>query len=151
MSPLPGLTRQWTVQAGSEECGREPLPPGLLLLLARLCGFMEGTAVVHVMETLAAAFPGRGGGSGGDEPPAFVAGEVARCAWPLYDFLLIVRTCVLSCAHAFFLGALGGPCGARSQLNILFGLQQAAGQFGAVTEPHGAAAAPARPGLHTAA
>lgn len=68
------------LQAGSEEFGREPLLPGLLLLLARLCGFMEGTAVVHVMETLAAAFPGRGGGSGGDEPPAFVAGEVARCA-----------------------------------------------------------------------
>ena len=68
------------VQAGGEEGGREPPPPGLLLLLARVCAFMEGTAVVHVMETLAAAFPGRGGGSGGDEPPAFVAGEIARCA-----------------------------------------------------------------------
>jgi hypothetical protein len=67
-------------QAGGEEGAREAPPPGLLLLLARLCGFMEGTAVEHVMETLAAAFPGRGGGSGGDQPPAFVAGEVARCA-----------------------------------------------------------------------
>jgi len=69
-------------QAGGEEGARELQPPGLLLLLARLCGFMEGTAVEHVMETLAAAFPGRGGGSGGDQPPAFVAGEVARCAPP---------------------------------------------------------------------
>lgn len=53
-------------------------PPGLLLLLAQLCSFMENTAVLHVMEIIAATFPGQGGGSGGDQPPAFVAGEVAR-------------------------------------------------------------------------
>ncbi|CAL8469580.1 g9121 [Coccomyxa elongata] len=51
---------------------------GLLLLLARVCSFMESTALVHVMETLAATFPGQGGGSGSGQPPAFVAGEVAR-------------------------------------------------------------------------
>ena len=39
---------------------------------------MENTAVLHVMEIIAATFPGQGGGSGGDQPPAFVAGEVAR-------------------------------------------------------------------------
>eukprot|EP00891_Asterochloris_glomerata_P001742 jgi/Astpho2/1742/Aster-04163 len=54
------------------------VPPGLLLLLARLCLFMETNAVLHVMEVIAATFPGQGGGSGGDQPPAFVAGEVAR-------------------------------------------------------------------------
>ena len=53
---------------------------GLLLLLARVCSFMESTALVHVMETLAATFPGQGGGSGSGQPPAFVAGEVARLA-----------------------------------------------------------------------
>lgn len=53
---------------------------GLLLLLARVCSFMENTALVHVMETLAATFPGQGGGSGSGQPPAFVAGEVARLA-----------------------------------------------------------------------
>ena len=41
---------------------------------------MENTAVLHVMEIIASTFPGQGGGSGSDQPPAFVAGEVARCA-----------------------------------------------------------------------
>ncbi len=50
----------------------------MLLLLARVCSFMESNALVHVMETLAATFPGQGGGSGSGQPPAFVAGEVAR-------------------------------------------------------------------------
>lgn len=53
---------------------------GVLLLLARVCSFMESNALVHVMETLAATFPGQGGGSGIGQPPAFVAGEVARLA-----------------------------------------------------------------------
>ena len=47
---------------------------------------MENTAVLHVMEIIAATFPGQGGGSGGDQPPAFVAGEVAR--WALRDCIL---------------------------------------------------------------
>ncbi|KAK9813244.1 hypothetical protein WJX72_011382 [[Myrmecia] bisecta] len=62
----------------SEPATREPPPPGLVLLLARLCAFMEMTAVLHVMEIIAVTFPGQGAGSGGDQPPAFVAGEVAR-------------------------------------------------------------------------
>ena len=53
-------------------------PPGVLLLLARVCTFLESEAVVQVMETLATTFPGQGGGSGSDQPPAFVAGKVAR-------------------------------------------------------------------------
>ncbi|KAL3158433.1 hypothetical protein ABBQ38_010667 [Trebouxia sp. C0009 RCD-2024] len=68
-------------QTGNQEVvpsGRTIPPPGLLLLLAQLCSFMENTAVLHVMEIIAATFPGQGGGSGGDQPPAFVAGEVAR-------------------------------------------------------------------------
>lgn len=57
-----------------------PRDPGLLLLLARVCSFMETNALAHVMESLAATFPGQGGSSGSGQPPAFVAGEVARWA-----------------------------------------------------------------------
>lgn len=56
----------------------EPPPTGLVLLLAKLCAFLESQGVVKVMEVLAAVFPGQGAGSGGEQPPAFVAGEVAR-------------------------------------------------------------------------
>ena len=52
--------------------------PGMMLLLARLCSYMESQLVVRVMETLAELFAGQGTASGGDQPPAFVAGEVAR-------------------------------------------------------------------------
>lgn len=65
-------------QAPEQEGSKAAAPAGLLLVLAKLCSFMEGTAVLHVMEIIAATFPGQGGGSGGEEPPAFVAGEVAR-------------------------------------------------------------------------
>ena len=50
----------------------------LLLLLARTCIFMHSTALPHVMETLAATFPGQGGSSGSGQPPAFVAGQVGK-------------------------------------------------------------------------
>ncbi len=60
----------------------EPPPTGLVLLLAKLCSFLENQGVVKVMEVLAAVFPGQGAGSGGEQPPAFVAGEVARQAHP---------------------------------------------------------------------
>lgn len=53
--------------------------PGMLLLLSRLTSFMEASTLVRIMETLAAVFPGQGASAGGDQPPAFVAGEVARC------------------------------------------------------------------------
>ncbi|KAK9817324.1 hypothetical protein WJX74_004288 [Apatococcus lobatus] len=56
----------------------EPPPTGLVLLLAKLCEFLESQGVAKVMEVLAAVFPGQGAGSGGEQPPAFVAGEVAR-------------------------------------------------------------------------
>ena len=56
--------------------------PGMLLLLARLSDFLEAHAVVQVLETLAAIFPGQGTAAGEDQPPAFVAGEVARQALP---------------------------------------------------------------------
>ena len=69
-----GLSKQGSQQS----TGRQAPPAGLLLLLSQLCSFMESTAVLRVMETIAATFPGQGGGSGGDQPPAFVAGEVAR-------------------------------------------------------------------------
>ena len=39
---------------------------------------MYNTAGLHVRYIFAASCPGLGGGSGGDQPPAFVAGEVAR-------------------------------------------------------------------------
>ncbi len=53
-------------------------PAVLLLLLARTCIFMHSTALPHVMETLAATFPGQGGSSGSGQPPAFVAGQVGK-------------------------------------------------------------------------
>jgi hypothetical protein len=56
----------------------EQVRPGLILLLAKVCVYMESTSVPYVMETIASVFSGRGGGRGSDQPPAFVAGEVAR-------------------------------------------------------------------------
>ncbi|GFR51169.1 hypothetical protein Agub_g13527, partial [Astrephomene gubernaculifera] len=64
--------------------GQELVKPGLVLVLAKLCKFLEQEMVPWVMETLAASFTSAagegpaGGGPGGDLPPAFVPGEVAR-------------------------------------------------------------------------
>ncbi|KAA6417142.1 MAG: hypothetical protein FRX49_12897 [Trebouxia sp. A1-2] len=78
-SQLPSPTKaKQTGQDAAKPSGRSTPPAGLLLLLAQLCSFMENTAVLHVMEIIAATFPGQGGSSGSDQPPAFVAGEVAR-------------------------------------------------------------------------
>ncbi|EIE21455.1 hypothetical protein COCSUDRAFT_66895 [Coccomyxa subellipsoidea C-169] len=76
----PSAGGAWDVFARPPSPEAEARPPeaGVLLLLARVCSFMESNALVHVMETLAATFPGQGGGSGSGQPPAFVAGEVAR-------------------------------------------------------------------------
>jgi hypothetical protein len=53
-------------------------PAALVLLLAKLCMFMEDSSVPYVMEVLAAGFQGRTGFRASDEPPPFVGGEVAR-------------------------------------------------------------------------
>lgn len=63
---------------GHAEAKPEERPAVLLLLLARTCIFMHSTALPHVMETLAATFPGQGGSSGSGQPPAFVAGQVGK-------------------------------------------------------------------------
>lgn len=55
---------------GGSETGAGPL----LLVLARLCVFLETNGVAHVMESLAADFAGGGAG----DCPAFNAGEVIR-------------------------------------------------------------------------
>ena len=52
--------------------------PALVLLLAHVSRGMQQQAVEAAMESLAKAFPGQGGGAGKDQPPAFVAGKVAR-------------------------------------------------------------------------
>ncbi|PNH08814.1 Vacuolar protein sorting-associated protein 51 [Tetrabaena socialis] len=62
---------------------QELVKPGLVLLLAKLCKFLEQVMVPWVMETVAASFASGGGGGGpgaggGDLPPSFVPGEVAR-------------------------------------------------------------------------
>ena len=49
-----------------------------MLLLAHVSRAMQQQAVEAGMESLAQAFPGQGGGAGKDQPPAFVAGKVAR-------------------------------------------------------------------------
>jgi hypothetical protein len=59
---------------------------------------MENTAVLHVMEVIAATFPGQGGSSGSDQPPAFVAGEVARYATHWASKL--ARELWLDCIHS---------------------------------------------------
>eukprot|EP00198_Chlamydomonas_reinhardtii_P005800 XP_001695136.1 predicted protein [Chlamydomonas reinhardtii] len=74
MGPPPGAA------AGGQEL---LVKPALVLLLAKLCKFLEQVMVPWVMETIAASFAssgGPGGGPGGsvDMPPAFVPGEVAR-------------------------------------------------------------------------
>ena len=57
-----------------------PPPPALVLLLARLCKALDATALPAAVEAAAAAFAGAGGGLGADQPPAFVAAQVSRCA-----------------------------------------------------------------------
>jgi hypothetical protein len=49
----------------------------LVLLLSKLCMVMESSTVPSVMEVLAVAFHASGFRAS-DEPPPFVAGEVAR-------------------------------------------------------------------------
>jgi hypothetical protein len=52
---------------------------GLLLLLAKLVQHLEGSCVPGVMESLGGSTWGRAGRAAlGDEPPVFMAGEVAR-------------------------------------------------------------------------
>ncbi len=51
-----------------------------MLLLARLCKALDATALPAAVEGAAAAFAGAGGGLGADQPPAFVAAQVSRCA-----------------------------------------------------------------------
>ncbi|KAI8471413.1 MAG: hypothetical protein J3K34DRAFT_520636 [Monoraphidium minutum] len=62
--------------SGGGTAGQEPPNSGLLLLLAKLCLFLESITVPAVMEELALNFPGQPGDP--DHPPPFVAGEVAR-------------------------------------------------------------------------
>ena len=57
------------------------LYPGFILMLAKIVSFMESNAVVKVLELLAGLFAGQGASAGGDQPPAFVAGDVARCGF----------------------------------------------------------------------
>ncbi|KAK9806582.1 hypothetical protein WJX73_004732 [Symbiochloris irregularis] len=84
-------------------------PPGVLLLLARVCTFLETEAVVQVMETLASTFPGQGGGSGGDQPPAFVAGTVARVAGATSSRLLDEYVAAQGARLSLTGGAAGAP------------------------------------------
>lgn len=107
-----------------------PPPPfvGMVLLLAKLCSHMEGQTVLAAMEALAGAFPPRGGSSRrSDEPPAFVAGEVARrlgtaasasldnrlnCSQPLLASLPCPVCAKLSPTHVHrtFAACAGPPC-----------------------------------------
>lgn len=56
----------------------KPPQSGFVLLLARLADAMEGESVAAVLDLVAANFAGLGAGAGSDQPPAFVAGDVAR-------------------------------------------------------------------------
>lgn len=52
--------------------------PGFVLLLACLAESVESKSVVSVLELLAVLFAGQGTAAGSEQPPAFVAGDVAR-------------------------------------------------------------------------
>lgn len=51
---------------------------GIILILARITRFLETEIVPMALELLANLFPGHGSSAGSDQPPAFVAAEVAR-------------------------------------------------------------------------
>ncbi|KAL6763334.1 hypothetical protein V8C86DRAFT_2499142 [Haematococcus lacustris] len=79
------LLQQPGTGLGAEAAAPRPVPPGLVLLLARVCSVMEQQSVTWVMEALAGAFELRGpisalaAARAEPLPPAFVPGEVARC------------------------------------------------------------------------
>ena len=52
----------------------------LLLIIARYLSYLESQTVSSVLELLANTFPGQGNSGGSDQPPAFVAAEIARSA-----------------------------------------------------------------------
>lgn len=52
--------------------------PAFIFMLARITETMESKSVVSVLELLAALFAGQGAAAGSEQPPAFVAGDVAR-------------------------------------------------------------------------
>ena len=54
------------------------LHPAFILILARLLESLESRSVVSVLELLASLFAGQGAAAGSEQPPAFVAGDVAR-------------------------------------------------------------------------
>lgn len=74
--PFPSSAKE--DQEGSEKSLR--MPPSFILLLARVVEAMESKSVIQVLELLAALFAGQGAAAGSEQPPAFVAGEVARSA-----------------------------------------------------------------------
>lgn len=86
LSGGPGPDLMGPPVAGAAAAQQELVKPGLVLLLAKLCKFLESVMVPWVMETVAASFAsggqagGPGGPAGGGDllPPSFVPGEVAR-------------------------------------------------------------------------
>ena len=71
-----------TAPRGALSAAAEQSRAGLVLMLGKLCTYMEQQSVPWVMETVAGGFVVRGAGAAqggrGDLPPAFVPGEVAR-------------------------------------------------------------------------
>ena len=91
-----GLGDSRSLKATADLCGREPqeaqtLAPGFVLLLARLAESMESRSVVHTLELLASLFAGQGAAAGSEQPPAFVAGDVARSG--LEDLAITLELC----------------------------------------------------------
>lgn len=74
LSPSAGSGSSLSPRVGSTD----PPKSGLVLLLVKLCIYMEQQSLPFVMETIASVFTSRSGLRGEDAPPAFVAGEVAR-------------------------------------------------------------------------
>lgn len=78
LHPLPLRCRRQSLQYPTTPSGGEaPAPPPLLMLmLCRLCQFVEREVLAQVLGRVQELFPERMAGR--EEPPAFVAGELGR-------------------------------------------------------------------------
>ena len=67
--------------------GRTVSSRTVTLVAARFASFLESNTVSTTLEVLANTFPGQGNSGGSDQPPAFVAAEIARSITSIIFYL----------------------------------------------------------------
>ena len=67
--------------------GRTVSSRTVTLVAARFASFLESKTVSATLEVLANTFPGQGNSGGSDQPPAFVAAEIARSTFSIFCYL----------------------------------------------------------------